>query len=40
MTLSFSTQIVRPSRARKLTVRGHGAFSGGTTNDMPPPPEA
>lgn len=28
----------RPSRARKMTFRGHGAFVGGTANDMPPPP--
>lgn len=25
-------------RGRKLTLRGHGSFVGGTTNDIPPPP--
>jgi hypothetical protein len=24
--------------ARKMTLRGHGAFVGGSTNDLPPPP--
>ena len=26
------------NRARKMTVRGHGSFTGGTSSDMPPPP--
>lgn len=29
-----------PGRARKMTLRGHGAFVGGTSSDIPPPPVA
>lgn len=28
----------RPTRCRKMTMRGHGSMAGGTTSDMPPPP--
>jgi hypothetical protein len=28
----------RFSRARKTSLRGHGSFVGGTSNDIPPPP--
>jgi hypothetical protein len=30
--------ILGRNRSRKLTVRGHGSFTGGTSSDMAPPP--
>jgi hypothetical protein len=30
--------LARARRCRKMTMRGHGAMTGGTANDMPPPP--
>ena len=36
--IGLSNHFVRSGRCRKMTMRGHGSMTGGTVNDMPPPP--